>query len=399
MTSLSVISKGFLGVLIGGSLLLWFAALAVRRRRGRLAVVGVVALAAVFSLASAADAVNAHYQYLPRLSDVIGQRDWPTASRAQLSMLEQPAPSPSSSAPSAASPAVSPPRPVGKLSGSRPVSRVVGTHPDGAVVTIAVPDAGVGFSGNSALVYLPPQYFTESAARFPVVYLLHGSPGIPVDWLRGADAAKAGERVAAAGGPQILVMPHLSRDWLDDSECVDGAHTRVETYVVRDLVPAVDSQLRTLRDRLHRGVAGMSAGGYCALNLGLRHRDLFGQIIDMSGFTHPTHSGGMAALFGRRSDLPAVVAANSPDQYVDTLSPSPMTQLYLLCGTADGSALREMTNVRDRLRARGFDVSWATRPGGHTYGVWRPGLADALQWAAAMQAGVGAAVGDVTLGG
>jgi hypothetical protein len=44
----------------------------------------------------------------------------------------------------------------------------------GAVVTITVPDMGVGFPGGHALVYLPPQYFIDTTARFPVVYLLHG---------------------------------------------------------------------------------------------------------------------------------------------------------------------------------------------------------------------------------
>jgi len=198
-----------------------------------------------------------------------------------------------------------------------------------------------------------------------------------------ADAAKAGAAVAKKGQPQILVMPKLSRNWLDDSECVDGSKMRVETYLTHDVVPAVDAQLRTKADRADRVVGGMSAGGYCALNLGLRNRNTFGEIVDMSGFTHPTHSGGMTRLFGHRPDLTTVVAANSPDVYAADLPPSPATSIYLLCGTGDHAAMRQMAAVRDELRSRGFDVSWNTRPGGHTYGVWRPGLAAALAWSGA----------------
>ncbi|HXR42739.1 MAG TPA: alpha/beta hydrolase-fold protein [Acidothermaceae bacterium] len=346
MTSLSVISKGFLGALIGGSLLLWAAVVLARRRDHRLQVVAAAAGAVVLTLLTAADLVNAHYQYLPRLSDVLGQSHWPAISQQQL------------------------------VDGGQ-------AHPRGAVVSIAVPDSGVGFSAEHALVFLPPEYFTQPDTRFPVVYLLHGSPGIPIDWLRGADAAKAGAAVAKKGQPQILVMPKLSRNWLDDSECVDGSKMRVETYLTHDVVPAVDAQLRTKADRADRVVGGMSAGGYCALNLGLRNRNTFGEIVDMSGFTHPTHSGGMTRLFGHRADLTTVVAANSPDVYAADLPPSPATSIYLLCGTGDHAAMRQMAAVRDELRSRGFDVSWNTRPGGHTYGVWRPGLAAALAWSGA----------------
>jgi enterochelin esterase-like enzyme len=114
--------------------------------------------------------------------------------------------------------------------------------------------------------------------------------------------------------------------------------------------------------------------------MGIRHRDLFGSIVDMSGYTHPTHAGGMAALFGHRSDLAQVVAANSPDTYVDALVNTERTRIYLLCGTGDHDVLAQLTSIRDRLRARGFAVTWMTRPGGHTFGVWRPGLVDALAW-------------------
>ncbi|MGH8889755.1 MAG: alpha/beta hydrolase [Acidothermaceae bacterium] len=363
VTSLSVISVGFLGALVGGSILTWAAFFAVARkraRRRRLAMTMVAAAALITSVLTAADMVNAHYQYLPRVSDVLGERDWPTLDKQQFVLLSDETP---------ATQWIS----VGHRSLRMP--------PKGAVISIPTPDAGIGFRAASVLVYLPPQYFTESDARFPVTYLLHGSPGIPIDWLRGAGAATAGDRAAVAGEPQILVMPTLSRDWLDDSECVDGAHTQVETYVIDDLVPAVDTQLRTRPDRADRSVAGMSAGGYCALNLGLRHRDVFARIIDMSGYTHPTHSGGMRALFGPRPDLAEAVAANSPDVYAGRLAATPSTQVFFLCGTADHSSLKQMSLLRDELDARGISVSWHTAPGGHTYGVWRPGLVAALAWA------------------
>ena len=374
---LSVISWGFLAVLCTAAVLTWAGCWAIRHARHRGLVVAVAALAFLLSLATAADAVNAHFEYLPRVADVIGQRTWPTASRTVLQQLVAERQSDPPAA--AATPAVASAHPSTPAAASAFDSHQRG-YPRGAVVTIHVPDTGVGFAATDVLVYLPPQYFTEPAARFPVVYLLHGSPGVPVDWLRGGDAAHAALLAAQRDHPQILVMPHVSRNWLDDSECVDGARELVESYIVHDLVPGVDAKLRTLTSSTHRTVAGMSAGGYCALNIGLRHRELFGSIVDMSGYTHPTHAGGMAALFGHRNDLVQVVAANSPDVYVDSLANTTQTRIYLLCGTGDHDVLAQLASIRDRLRARGFAVTWTTRPGGHTFGVWRPGLLDALAW-------------------
>jgi enterochelin esterase-like enzyme len=351
--AVSVISWGFLAGLAGASLLVWLTLWSVRRRR-RVVVVGIATFAVVLSFASAADAVNAHYQYLPRVSDVIGQHTWPTANQIDVQLVN------------AALPALR-------------LARAALAHPRGAVVTISVSDSGVGFSARHVLVYLPPQYFTRPTTRFPVVYLLHGSPGIPIDWLRAGGAAQAGLDAARANRPQIVVIPTLSRNWLDDSECVNGAHLHVEDYVVSDVIPGVDAQLRTLADRSHRTIAGMSAGGYCALNLGLRHRALFGSIVDMSGYTHPTHSGGMIALFGHRADIARTVAANSPDIYIGQLSATPASRAYLLCGNSDHHTLQQMATMRDQLRAHGMNVSWKTVPGSHTYGVWRPGLADVLR--------------------
>jgi enterochelin esterase-like enzyme len=400
--SLSVISVGFLAVLFGASVTFWLGLWPAYRSHRRTTMAAVAVCAAFVTLVSVADAVNAHFQYLPRLSDVLGQRSWPTLNAALLADATNlpdgglPAAGqlpPASAAPTPGNP-VPTPTPagpaeptVGSASGHTlaPAARhssstVPGLHPRGAVVTIRVPDAGVGFPGGRALVYLPPQYFTDPTARFPVVYLLHGSPGIPVDWLRGGGAANAGLGAAVRGEPQILVMPHLSRNWLDDSECVDGAHMKVETYVVTDLLPAVDSQLRTKANRDGRTIGGMSAGGYCALNLGLRHRDLFGAIIDMSGYTHPTHTGGMAALFGTRPDVARLTAANSPDVYGRRLNAGPPTRVYLLCGRSDKGPLTQMAAIRPILETDGLPVTWVTLPGSHTYGVWRPGLADALTW-------------------
>ena len=171
----------------------------------------------------------------------------------------------------------------------------------------------------------------------------------------------------------------MSHGWLDDSECVDSIQEPVETHLVRDVIPTVDSSLRTIASRRGRIFAGMSAGGYCALNLGLRHRDLTATILDLSGLTEPTHSGGLRVLFGGRDTIQA--RQNNPGLYARALSSTPPMRLWLDSGSSDHQVLSQLNRLAVELRADHLTVQQRTRPGGHTYSVWRPALADSLRWA------------------
>lgn len=177
----------------------------------------------------------------------------------------------------------------------------------------------------------------------------------------------------------IEVAPQMSKRWTDDSECVDGVREKVETHLLRDVIPTVDRSLRTEADRAGRVFAGMSAGGFCALNLGLRHRGLTAGILDMSGDTSPTHAGGMRRLFGD-AGFQAAAQANDPATYASQLPSGPPMRVWLDCGTADHGSLAQLTSIAPELRARGVETRLRTRPGGHTYSVWRPALAQALAW-------------------
>jgi enterochelin esterase-like enzyme len=325
-----------------------------RQRRGwqlRLGLVSTATAAAV--LAGCADAVNTHYAYLPTVGDIqqalTGDRAW---------------------------------RPVADISHLQGASLRT-ARSRGLVVRMRLPaDRADRFGASTVAVYLPHQYFDEPLERFPVVYLFHGTPGRPSDLFHAADAQRLGELLAANGRPAILVAPQMSRSWTDDSECVDGAGERVETHLFAQVLPSVDRTFRTVPNRAGRTFAGVSAGGFCALNLGLRHRDLVATIVDLSGYTVPTHAGGAVRLFGRHIPAArALVAANSPAVYAPSLAALPAMRIWLDTGSADHTVVRQMTRIASLLHSRGLLVVLRIRPGGHTYRVWVPALRQALPWA------------------
>ncbi|MEP6649332.1 MAG: alpha/beta hydrolase-fold protein [Lapillicoccus sp.] len=168
-----------------------------------------------------------------------------------------------------------------------------------------------------------------------------------------------------------------------DSLCLDTASQgNAETYVVKDVVAAVDAQLRSEVDPRNRGIGGLSMGAYCALNLGLKFPDVFSVVLDFSGDTSPVTdmlSGGLPELFG--ANWQQQVAANSPDKYYTRLDPRKGPVLWMDCGTNDPN-LPYMQTFAGQLKAKGFTVEFHTRPGSHDFATWTAALKDALPWAA-----------------
>jgi S-formylglutathione hydrolase FrmB len=256
----------------------------------------------------------------------------------------------------------------------------------GAAARISVPDTASHFGAFDAQVYLPPQYFTERDRRFPVVVLTHGNPGRSTDWLGSGSAAETGLAVARAGHPVILVMPTVLQEPDGDSLCVDTqSQGNAETYVVKDVVAAADTQLRTIADARHRAIGGNSMGGFCALNLGLKHPDVFSAILAFSALTvcePDVIDGGNEALFGT-PDWEQRVAANSPADYWPELDPKAAPPMWLDVGEDEVTVLPPLEEFADTLSGAGFTVEYHARPGGHDFDTWTPALQEALPWAAA----------------
>jgi enterochelin esterase-like enzyme len=137
------------------------------------------------------------------------------------------------------------------------------------------------------LVYLPPGY--SPALRYPVVYLLHGMPGSPSEFVDGVDLAGWAAAAVEAGivRPFIAVMPAAGPDHRYNGEWAG----RWEKALVALVVPWVDAHLATIRTAAGRVLAGLSAGGYGAVDIGLRHPSLFGSVESWSGYFAPLRDG------------------------------------------------------------------------------------------------------------
>jgi enterochelin esterase family protein len=125
-----------------------------------------------------------------------------------------------------------------------------------------------------AHIYTPPGY-TKGSARYPVLYLVHGAGDSDDAWTGNGRAHWILDNLIAAGKakPMIVVMPfgHTPErpgvDMLVNSDFGND--------LIRDLIPYVDANYRTVAVPASRAMAGLSMGGAHTLNFGLTHPDLF----------------------------------------------------------------------------------------------------------------------------
>jgi enterochelin esterase-like enzyme len=227
--------------------------------------------------------------------------------------------------------------------------------------------------GRPYAVYLPAGYERETGRRYPVVYLLHGNPGGYRDWLNLGIARLLDDGIASGSLPPLVaVMPDgngtvtPAAQW---ANAWDGAD-RVEDSVL-ELSAVVDQEYRTVPDRRHRIVAGLSEGGFGAANLAARHPDVFGISISLSGYF--TAQG---PVFGTNPDYRL---ANSPSNLVRAPGPARSVLYLLAAGDQDPHYRRTTEGFARELDRLSVRHRLFVLPGGHDGGVWTAGLALCLQ--------------------
>ena len=165
-----------------------------------------------------------------------------------------------------------------------------------------------------ALVYLPPNYDTQTKVRYPVLYLQHGAGEDETGWIRQGCANFILDNLIAAGKckPMIIVMaygyarragqapPDLTGNPFGSPEMMKAMQDMAAAFeedVTQVLIPYIDATFRTLSDRDHRAMAGLSMGGMQTFKITLNHLDLFSYIGGFSG------AGGMLTQGDRKLNV------------------------------------------------------------------------------------------------
>lgn len=223
-------------------------------------------------------------------------------------------------------------------------------------------------------VYLPPGF--SRAHRYPVVYLLHGMPGSPSEYLAGTDLADWADTEITEGDvePFIAVLPAAGPRRQYNGEWAGG----IAASLVQEIVPWIDVRLPTIAAPRGRVIAGLSAGGFGAVDIGLRHPELFGQIEAWSAYFSPLRDGPF------KHAPPAVLSANDPTRLARVLAPAlrrDHVRFFLSTGPGHSHWFKPKQTLvfAHELRKLGLTASY------HAYanarGEWRAQFDTGLAWA------------------
>ncbi len=201
-------------------------------------------------------------------------------------------------------------------------------------------------------VYTPPGYGTDSAASYPVLYLLHGSGDNESSWTEFGRANVILDNLIAAGSttPMIVVMTEGEVP----TDTADGRTTRVDGFskdLLGQVMPMVNSQYRVRAGAESCAIAGLSMGANQALMIGLHHPEQFAWVGGMSSAIH--------------DPVPAFADAS--------LLPGAFRLIWLSCGV-DDRLLPLNRGVHQLLLSRKVQHQYTETPGRHAWPVWRNNL-------------------------
>jgi enterochelin esterase-like enzyme len=233
-----------------------------------------------------------------------------------------------------------------------------------------------------AWVYVPDAYFDlgQPTRRFPVSILLAGFPGAVENWDRQGHLVPILDRLIADGRipPMIMVSVSQNPDARHDSECVDAVGGfMADTYLAQDAPETIAQHLRVAADRSAWSLIGYSTGGYCAVDLALRHPDRFSAAISLDGYFAPALDASTGDLFKHNAKLKR---SYTPTATIHDHRAQPL-RFYLMVGDAEpkaktaGSAFA--AEVRPPDSATLVDLT-----GGHNWNTWTTALPAALSWLA-----------------
>jgi enterochelin esterase-like enzyme len=146
----------------------------------------------------------------------------------------------------------------------------------------------------------------------------------------------------------------------------------VEDALVRDLVPAVDHAYRTIPKVSARGIGGLSAGGYGALNIALHHPDVFSVAFSLTGYYTPEKTYDGSDPWG--SDQAR--ALNNPTLQAD----GQPVHIFIAEGVDDHDLLGEARVFDQVLAQHGMSHQLQVFPGHHSWDFWRAHLVDSLRY-------------------
>lgn len=294
---------------------------------------------------------------------------------------------------------------------------IVKNVPHGTVKKVWYPSSIDGMSKRRMTMYLPSSYNANKNKRFPVLYLLHGSGGDENSWSDGGRAIQILDNMIAAGKcePMIVVMPNGNVNLAaapgedpNNPNVEPSANNTssmlgvIESVFMNEVVNYVDNNFRTLKDKSHRAIAGLSLGGLHTLFISLNNPQSFDYVGLFSAQTTNALSGdrisGMQKLGDKwrqlKENIP-FIGGGSVDRTISKYTSDELSiydnidiklkyqfktppKLYYIAVGRDDFVKKLNDDFRKKLNSKGYQFYYNETDGAHTWDNWRKYLVDFL---------------------
>lgn len=141
--------------------------------------------------------------------------------------------------------------------------------------------------------YLPAEYHEHPEKRYPVLYLQHGHGENETTWVNQGKVNLILDNLVAEGKaePFIVVMCNGMVSYKEYKTVTVSPAVKFEELLITEIIPFIDNKYRTISDKQHRGMAGLSMGSMQTSVVTLKHQDLFDYAGIFSGFVTDFISG------------------------------------------------------------------------------------------------------------
>jgi enterochelin esterase family protein len=210
-------------------------------------------------------------------------------------------------------------------------------------------------------VYTPPGYEQNTSRRYPVLYLFHGSGDPSRSWTWPGYVNLILDNLLAEGKvvPMIVVMPFGHTVPMTAPREERGKNNEYyEQYILKDVMPMVESKYRAASGRENRAIAGLSMGGGQSLWIGLGHLDMFASVGAFS------------------SAVPGDFEKRFTDLMADPDGTNKKLKLFWIACGKDDFILERSENMVKLLKEHGINHTYRQTEGAHTWTVWRHHIAE-----------------------
>ncbi|MCA9056390.1 MAG: hypothetical protein KDA75_21325 [Planctomycetaceae bacterium] len=219
-------------------------------------------------------------------------------------------------------------------------------------------------------LYLPPGYEHETERRYPVIYNLHGNGGNEFHSFEDVQVLHAGI-IAGKWPPLIVVLPNGGKSTMY-KDSYDHRFP-IETMLIRELIPYIDANFRTIADREGRCIEGYSMGGRGSMRLAVKYPELFCSVFCQAGNvprTSENYDPTTPDIFPNNYLGPDKSNYEANDAFVlaerNRGKIKNKLRIQILCGTKDGGHLPTIRDFHQHLVGLEIDHTYLELEGlGH----------------------------------